>query len=530
MKNLQLKQSSMTNRGAGNDLLAELFKKLEGSARLTASDKPIFATNLGKLAARLSPDDPLDGARRIVLQAGNESLWPTKRKKYFRLPGEDAAAAGKDGEYASNPSQFRKLAEAAGELLSASKKPEAIKLEQRKAVKALAHGSSFMPNYVPTDISDISAVALLDEYAAALADAIKERTRITELWEVLKTTQISVKPFWPYETGEAGASPYGSAAEFPQSLLQAAFRKGAVMGEFKAEHSFGGWSEPTLPIGYLVKTQKIRMFRIPKDKQVLFSPEHSADRILSRQAVEWLEDVGFDGEAGTLPDLAVVEDDMGWCDVTATITQDVGISIRPNFENSEPEVIIRLWGDYDYLVASKTDTRPLETHLKNKFKSNENISQHWSYEFNENIGLDLIYNESIDMDDNHKFPVIGIIPSSWNSKFSDWECSNIFIGPNNITDLWENDLASGWSEDPHIAKTLLTDEHIFVPMIPESYPVGGVFPKHSIGASLMQNQRNASRENLITQLLIDQITLTADAGLKFYEAMVDDLRSAIHRI
>ncbi len=225
MKNPRLNQSPMDNRGISNDALAELFKTLEGSARLTASDKPIFATNLGKLAARLSPDDPLDGARRIVLQAGNESLWPTKRKKYFRLPGEDAPPAGKDGAYASNPSQFRKLAEAAGELLCASKKPEAIELEKSKAVKALADGSSFMPHYVPTNISDKSAIELLDEYAARLVRAIKSKTRITQLWDILKTTQIGLESFWADEATDAIPSPYGSAAEFPTSLLQPVFRK-----------------------------------------------------------------------------------------------------------------------------------------------------------------------------------------------------------------------------------------------------------------------------------------------------------------
>jgi hypothetical protein len=42
--------------------------------------------------------------------------------------------------------------------------------------------------------------------------------------------------------------------------------------------------------------------------------------------------------------------------------------------------------------------------------------------------------------------------------------------------------------------------------------------------------RDASSANRITQLLIDKVALTAETGLRFYEAMVDDYRSAINRI
>jgi hypothetical protein len=76
----------------------------------------------------------------------------------------------------------------------------------------------------------------------------------------------------------------------------------------------------------------------------------------------------------------------------------------------------------------------------------------------------------------------------------------------------------------------MSEEAVFHPIIPESDPIGGPTPSGTIGASLLQNMRDASSANRITQLLIDKVALTAETGLRFYEAMVDDYRSAINRI
>lgn len=37
-------------------------------------------------------------------------------------------------------------------------------------------------------------------------------------------------------------------------------------------------------------------------------------------------------------------------------------------------------------------------------------------------------------------------------------------------------------------------------------------------------------DDRITQLMIDQVTLTAEAGVRLYEAMVHEQRAAIHHI
>jgi hypothetical protein len=236
---------------------------------------------------------------------------------------------------------------------------------------------------------------------------------------------------------------------------------------------------------------------------------------LSRQAVQWLEDVGFDGEAGTLPDLDVVEDDMGWDDATAAIMKSVGIGIQPSLEINEVEVIISCWGDLEYLVEFSSDITPFsEINFKGKFESSRVVAQYYSCEFRNNLMLDIVYSEPISMDDDLKAVAIGILPSGWSyDVFPDWDVSKVFYPGDSINDISENNFAKGWTENSHIAELLLGVEGVFYPIWPDCSPIAGVFTEDSLAASLMQNQRTASKENLITTHLIDKVALTAEAGL-----------------
>ena len=115
--------------------LDNIIERLKGNSRLSLNDKKRFVLNLGQLASRINKNKPLNGAKQIVDQSGQDSIWQ-KRKRFFRLPGEDTPDNGIDGEYASNPATFIALAEAAGELLCKSTKTETIEREKQAAVKA----------------------------------------------------------------------------------------------------------------------------------------------------------------------------------------------------------------------------------------------------------------------------------------------------------------------------------------------------------------------------------------------------------
>jgi hypothetical protein len=507
--------------------LQELYDRLGTSHRLAAADKPIFAKNLGSLAARISPENPLEGARRIVLHSGNENLWPTKRKKFFRLPDEDAPPAGKDGDYASNPFQFRKLAEAAGELLCKSNKPEVVQSWKMMAIKALATGSSFMPSFVPAGVSDRSAKDLLDEYANVLVEAVKSRTRITELWEILQNTPIGLA------IDQENSSPYGDAASFPQSLLTPLYRDSVKTGHLTTMSTWmgDGWSKPCIVLGRASFPVRIRMFCIPEEKGHLFACKPNGDRQLPNEALEWLQSAGFSLEQREFPDIDVQAQTYGWKDTNANIFLKVGLGITHDGD-AEPKVEICLWGDLDY--AAHPNQNVLSSNVA-EIAASPGLFQHWGLETTEMEYLEVVYDRPFRPSDGQDAVAIGLLPSCWQlgSQSVEWAAPTIWLdeaSSDTGADVYANNYTCGWTDEEFIAKLLMSEETEFYPIVPESEPVGGVLPSGSIGASLLQNARFAGQTNRITQLLIEKVALTAETGLRFYEAMVEDFRSAIHRI
>lgn len=523
---MQNQRTNPNAQGRHNDL-QELYDRLGASHRLAANDKPIFARNLGDLAARISPDDPLEGARRIVMHSGNESLWPTKRKKFFRLPNEDAPPAGKDGDYASYPVQFRKLAEAAGELLCKSNKPEVIENWKRMAIKALATGSSFMPSFVPAGISDQSAKDLLDEYATVLAEAVKSRTKITELWEILQNTPIGL------EIDRENSSPYGDAASFPRALLTPMYRDSVTTGHLTTTALWNDdeWSKPCVHIGYVAFPVRIRMFCIPEEKSHLFACMPGDDRQLKNEALAWLHSAGFDIDQRKFPPLDVSGESFGWNDAKASILLSVGLGIT-HLGDAEPEIEICLWGDLSYAahLGPNRDAK-LQSNVA-LLTADPKLTQHWGLEASEFDCLEVIYDAPFSPTDGAQAKAIGLLPSCWQlgQEALEWAAPDPWLDEYAEMDIPGNNYTRGWTDQEYIAKLLMSEETEFHPIIPESDPIGGVLPSGSIGASLLQNARAASADNRITQLLIDKAALTAETGLRFYEAMVHDYRSAIHRI
>lgn len=515
------------SQGRQNDL-QELYDRLGGPHRLANADKPIFAKNLGDLAARLSPENPLDGARRIVMHSGNESLWPTKRKKFFRLPGEDVPAAGKDGDYASYPVQFRKLAEAAGELLCKSNKPELIQNWKMQAIKSLATGSSFMPSFLPVGISTQSAKDLLDEYATVLAEAVKSRTKITELWEILENTPIGLEI-----DEEQNPMPYGDAAIFPRSLLTPMYRDSVMTGHLTTTPNWNGdeWSKPYLAIGSVSFPVRIRMFCIPEEKRHLFPNNLKGDRQLSSEALDWLRSAGFDLEEMKFPNLDVGDHTYGWKDANAKIFLNVGLGVT-HYGDADPKIEICLWGDLDY--AAHHDALVLSSNVAD-LVANPSMSQHWGLQAIELEYLDAIFDRPVSASDDQEVFAIGLLPSCWQlgSNSAEWTSPAVCLeeaSSDTCNYIYANNYTRGWTEESFIAKLLMSDEALFHPTILESDPIGGVLPSGSMGAGLLRNAHGASSANRITQLLIDKVALTAETGLRFYEAMVDDYRSAINRI
>lgn len=511
------------------DVHTALMDRLAQSRRLQAGDKPIFAQNLGSLAARVSPNDPLEGARRIVMQAGNENLWPTKRRKYFRLPNEDAPPADKSGEYASNPAQFRKLAEAAGELLCNSTKIEKLEASRQACIKALVKGSSFMPIYVPADASTQSAKDLLDEYALAVGEAVTNRTRIVELWEILQYTPIGLEVFSDEEIIKEEPSPFGEVANFPQSLLQPRYFSHITHGRLSPSRGYP-WASPLLKIGSVAHQRAIRLFCIPPDKRSLFSPSVLSQGRLSPEAIEWMATVGFNPENASFPPFELSSTDCGWKEAKATLLQEVLLGLQYT-DDERLGLEVRLFGDWPFAieVSSRAGSSLIE---KAELVADPKMTQHVTCRVDEHFPVYVIFSAPFDPTNPSDVHAIGLLPAGWQYDIYEYEEVKEFVwhDAGELRELNDHQFDKGWTDDEYLARFLLDDDGIFIPALPNAEPVGGILPASSIGAALLQNAKVAEGSSRISQLLIDQAALIADTGLAFYEAMVEEYRSAIRNI
>ena len=530
--------------------LDNIIERLKGNSRLSLNDKKRFVLNLGQLASRINKNKPLNGAKQIVGQSGQDGIWQ-KRKRFFRLPGEDTPDNGVDGEYASNPATFIALAQAAGELLCKSTKPEAIERERLAAVKSLITGSSYSPTFVPSNSADISAVALLDEYAQVLAEAIESRTNITELWKVLETTDIGVEGF---REDEAEPSPFGDAANVPKQLSDDMFRKWITSSQFTTDgyKPDDSWAFPSVELGYVATTHQIRMFCIPEKQRALCRGED-----IEIVSALYAMDFNF-GELG-FPEynLNDYDEGAGWKQVTVSIISKLSLRVEKNETGGLKIVIstmpLRSDGAINpdvYLIHTtppQTRTRAAQFDLADKekqliesgFKSSQmmhhslaNSSHNSDFTENEDddydscFAVEFIYDELFNREEHNKLLPIALLPEWW-IEFGEetWLSEEDFF-------QFRLDIETNrWTEGEFQAKILLgADDIRFYPSNPDAEPIAGVLRGGSVGASLLQNLKAQNEANSITNQLIKKTALTADAGLKFYEAILEQHRSDIRKI
>lgn len=69
-----------------------------------------------------------------------------------------------------------------------------------------------------------------------------------------------------------------------------------------------------------------------------------------------------------------------------------------------------------------------------------------------------------------------------------------------------------------------------MPTVSDAEPAAGAARAGSIAASILNNAISALPENRISQILIDRVALTAEAGLRFHNALLEKSRNAISKI
>jgi hypothetical protein len=452
-------------------------------------------------------DDPKVGMRRIVEKAGwEDSLW-AKRKRFFRLPGEASPATESHGDYASNPATFLRLAHAAGDLLAPTGREETVARERERAVRALLHGTSFLPTFVPTSSQERTAKDLLDDYAARVGAAVSTRTRIAELWKVLRTTPFDISGLDADEARTCGVPPYGDASIFPNALLRPHFRDFIVEARFECESwSRTDWASPILSLGFIAFRHPCRVFRLPTEVASLFDPNRENDDGFYPEAEKWLRSIGFDGRF--LPDVDYHDElGFGWQAGTRSALQWIGLEVGEGGDG-EPKIRLAVFGDQNRLAYSigrggldSVEEQIATTH--HQVKSQARFGQ-----FSTDHSILIVHDTAFDLNGDSFPPVVGLDEDLW------MEVSEL----------------SGWTDDEACAGLLLSDDNPFFPTAPHCEPIGVPFRQRSLGAALAHNLQVASVSTSVPEMLIERARLTADSGLRFYEAMVDDFRNALQRI
>lgn len=507
-----------------------LENDIRKTKRLLPGDKAKFAANLGALAAEVNQADPLSGAQKITNESGIKGIWE-KRKRYFRLPGETAPVSTRDGEYGSTGVTFVELALAAARLMSGSDQSARIGAEARRAIRKLAEGTSFLKEAsVPTDSQDQTAKSLLDEFAARLSAAVVERTRIRELWRILDASPFDVEPTLnSWELPSVEAPSFDDPAVFPPSLLSTLFSRSVGAARFvtgKSGFVYFSWANPRIKIGYVAIPVESRIFVVPKDVAAMLSPENDREEgVASREVAAWfdaiaskskyLPDRGLLGRP--LPEIDYSESTgFGWKACFLSVICEVYLQIEPGVDGVPIiNILIRNYFDSAPIAFSfwDHDLHKPEQAIRDAGFGRTHVRNLEVLDFGWHMSCKVVHALPFDAyaDDETAPPVIGMIQD--------------IDGP-----FDEGFDAEGWTGNPEISDLLMSNMARFYPTVPDAEPTNGPLVGESIGAAILHNVIDASQDTSIASELIKRAQLTADAGLRFHEALIDRYREAIRSI
>ena len=499
---------------SGANRVGDSFEdRLARTSRVPHSDRPTMANNLGRLAERIDPANPLAGAKRMVEATEHQGLWQ-KRKRFILLPTEQAPPVDSGETYGSSGLTYLQLARAAGRLLAANGSPDVVERERERAVRALAFGTSFLPNYTPLSKTEQTAKALIDEYATVLLTAVESRTRIADLWNVLRDSPIDLRS--RSADDEPFELTFGGAERLPEILLSSIFRPHVVEAVFRPQDGYGcGWEHPSVALGFVALRFETNMFAVPPDVAKLFHASNVDEDYfcLGDEAIEWLCSIGGKRD---IPDCEFdYSTGYGWKRVSLSLLRRVGLTLTQGDEG-EPKLQLSIWGGSWDEPAVAFSPYGLRDHIEDRIvASGGEASQLRSVYIDQDQAMNVcvLYSDLVSMNPSADVEVVGLLPE-W------WTLDNEF---HSLSEF-------GWSDHPQAASLLLGSVHRFIPTIPKCEPVAGPLRSGSLGAGLLNNAATALQSENVATSLIERAAITADAGLRFHEAMVDRYREALRRI
>ena len=265
--------------------------------------------------------------------------------------------------------------------------------------------------------------------------------------------------------------------------------------------------------------------------------------------------LGFDFECpdGEFPEYELNEEKQGagWAEVTASIISQVTLRLQKN-DHGGVKIALEIsqvhGDDVDdtYLISDDNSSvgranyilKEMEEKLRgSNFKLSqisapgilaepELLNDDGNYE-GEFFHCEFVHENFIDVSQSSSPFPMAILPRGWV-----WYNANeIWSNEEDFTTFDESRRSAGWTESFFHAQMLLGGKGMrFYPNDSDVEAGGGVLKANTVGAYLFNDLKaNGDSEN-ISNSLINKTAAIAEAGLKFYEAMLEDDRAALKNI
>lgn len=476
------------------------LEQLRTTTRTRREDQVVLARKMGEVAARLEPSAPRRAARQIMREAFGDK--GSKRTGRLFLIGDDDAPATLE----SSGATWHTLIEAAARLLAMKSGLEGEKADSEASGQAvrIVRGTSFLPARPNSGPQQTVLFELLGQVSSEIAQQLRSRTRIMELWQILREAPFSV------DLLEEGATIPPGPVPAAASLASGA---GIYGPEYtgRAYFTFANnprrwsivWSRPRIFLGYIVKKKTAVTFVIPRDISDELSngiPYHDH----FDEVCDWIS--RFDSHSLSLKEISpYFENEPGQYKSYFDVFFDVFLEITPDKESYPSiEISIEAYDDISFRATPHYSYFPKYKHTDiNRFdiSSVSDISddlKYWLYfvDYGKNIVV-------INRNDDRNISNDGIFgETSVNFSF-DLRGEHVF--PEEDRDRAHSMLIGG---DAHFVPAFAVAEDVEVPARIASL------------ASALLNNAVMKGDGRICEQVVEKAHRRAEAGITYYEAML----------
>lgn len=518
----------------------ELKRQLQECKRASPEDKKILSRNLGALAAAINPTNPQAAIKQIIAQSGLKGAVEDKPKRYFHLDGDKEPKEG----FASEVLKFVRLAEVAGELNCSVKRDDYKEKARYEAIQKLAHETSFTPALHHNSHANNELKAVIDEYCVRVAEAIGERTKIQDLWASLRSTPVTINSHYVDES--TPPSPWGSSACVPEDIVALEGYQFLFSPDGAPEYAhYEVWSEPSVELGHISISYKVRLFTIPNSMRQLFARAlHGGEAELPvlQRLNSWFESIGFNEMDCSLPE-DDNSDEGNWQNYNICFVYKIYINAKEQSDGT-----INLGMKLEPIPYGEFGPRDqtLSFLSSNSYSAEKAVETYCQTQSAGPVGLECILQPDLKGDyDFEDYDNLLFIHT-----FFDCTLDGTSLEPVAFADRhWQQFNSNFWIEEIELAEfqslvgldvelsdyraqKLLygTDNIKFFPSIEQSDPIAGAARKGSMAASILHNLDHADDDNLISNKLLTVSQVTANSGLNFINSMIQKHRSSLNRI